>query len=105
MNALLSLACSALLAPANPKIETRLEQVGPVPPNKVLTRSPNQDRAVLLLHGFVVHVFEADVARAAFRPWQVPDALLVRTLQKEADVFSFAYGQNAPLDDLVRDAG
>src|SRR3954451_4762923 len=101
MNALLSLACSALLAPANPKIETRLEQVGPVPPNKVLARSPNQDRAVLLLHGFVAQVFESDVARAAFGPWHVPDALLVKPLQKEPDVFSFAYGQAAPPDDIV----
>src|SRR5262245_694153 len=105
MNALLSLACTALLAPAAPKIETHLEQVGPVSTDKKLTRSPNQDRAVLLLHGFVVHVFESDVSRAAFRPWQVPDALLVKTLQKDADVFSFAYSQNAPLDDIVRDAG
>lgn len=101
---LLPLLCSTLLA-APPKIETRLEQIAPVPPNAKPTRSDGQSRAVLLLHGFIFHLREESVAIPTFRPWQRPDSTLVKALSKEADVYAFAYGQNAPLDDIVRQGG
>src|SRR5438270_9463595 len=100
MNAFLTLACFTLLPP-NPKIETKLTQVGPVPSGDQFVRSPNQTRAVLLLHGFVPQLREAGVHRAAFRPWQVPGSLLVKTLEKDGDVFSFAYSQNVPVDRIA----
>src|SRR5207248_2163903 len=34
-----------------------------------------------------------------------PGCILVNALQREADVFSFAYGQNASLDDVVKQGG
>ncbi len=104
MNPLLLLLCSALLAQA-PKIESRLEQVGPVPPNTEMTRSKGQGRAVILVHGFIFHFREASVSRAAFREWQKPGSVLVKALQKEADVYSFAYTQNASLDEIVKLGG
>src|SRR6266511_4049821 len=101
---ILSLLCSALLLEA-PKVESRLEQVGPVPANGELTRTPKQDRAVILVHGFIFHLRASSVAVPAFRPWQKPGCVLVKVLQNEADVFSFGYGQNACLDDVVKHGG
>lgn len=101
---LLPLLCSTLLSAA-PKVETRFEQVAPVPPNANPTRSPNQQRAVILLHGFIYHQREETVAVPAFRPWQTPDCTLVKALKPEADVYAFAYGQNACLDDIVKQSG
>jgi len=101
MNAFLTLTCLALLPP-NPKIETKLAQVGPVPSGSEFVRSHDQTRAVLLLHGFVAHLRESNVYKAAFRPWQLPGSLLVRTLEKDADVYSFAYSQNVALDQIVQ---
>lgn len=102
MNIVLTVA--ALLLPSA-QIDTRFQQVGPVQADGQLVRSPNQTRAVLLLHGFVAHFKEANVSKAAFRPWQVPESLLVKTLAKEADVFSFGYSQNVALDDIVKAPG
>jgi pimeloyl-ACP methyl ester carboxylesterase len=104
MSLFIPLLCTALLAEA-PKVDSRLEQVGPVPANGQLTRSPNQTRAVILIHGFVAHLRSDSVSKAAFRPWQKPDCLLVKTLQREADVFSFAYGENVTIDVIVQQSG
>ena len=95
----------SILMTANPQIESRLEQVGPVPVNGELTRSIGQTRAVILVHGYYFHLRESHVPRAALRPWQKPGCTLVKTLQKEADVFSFGYGQNASLEDVVKFGG
>src|SRR5205807_6586642 len=87
---------TALLLVAVPQArpETRLEQVAPVAKNKELARSPDHDRAVLLIHGLRVHPVHTDkVARAEFHAWQLPDAALVRKLGKDSDVFAFAYAQ------------
>jgi pimeloyl-ACP methyl ester carboxylesterase len=101
---LLPLLCSSALL-AGPQVETRLEQVAPIPPNGEFTRSEGQKRAVVLIHGFIYHSREASVPKAAFRDWQRPGATLVKTLRQEADVYSFAYSQNVPLDEVVRHPG
>lgn len=101
---ILPLLCAALLSEA-PKVESRLEQVGPIPVNREFARSPKQERAVILVHGFIFHVRGTSVAVPGFRPWQKPGCILVNALQREADVFSFAYGQNACLDDVVKHGG
>src|SRR5439155_22356850 len=37
-----------------------------------------------------------------FRDWQQPGSPLVKRLRKEADVFSFSYGQDFSIDDIVK---
>ncbi len=101
MNCLLPLLFTALVADA-PKVETRFEQVAPVPPNARPARSPDQGRAVVLVHGYIFHLSSTTVGVPAFRDWQRPGSTLVKALGKDADVYSFAYGQNAALDEVVK---
>jgi pimeloyl-ACP methyl ester carboxylesterase len=98
------LAALALLAPAAPSLETLFVQV--VPPIKAgdpMRRSAGQHRAVILLHGLYIHPFsKTNVARAALHGWQKSDSVFVRRLADEADVFSFAYAQTLPADEVAR---
>ncbi len=56
-------------------------------------RSPSQSRAVILGHGLRWRDGLAS-QKANFESWQRPASILVKTLQKDADVFACAYGQN-----------
>src|SRR4051812_34418268 len=95
----LSLLCVLTLLTA-PPVESKFEQVAPETVAGHVRRSPDQTRAVVLIHGF--HFCSAPgVPRAEFRPWQKPEAPLVRELAREADVFAFAYGQDAPLSKIA----
>jgi pimeloyl-ACP methyl ester carboxylesterase len=67
-------------------------------------RSANQTQAVVLLHGFHFHFLDKNVPKAELRPWQKANSPLIKELSKNADVFVFAYGQNAPLDTIVRES-
>src|SRR5947199_4962219 len=96
----LALAC-ALLAPAGPKVESKFEQVAPVPAGGEPARAPGRARAVVLIHGYRLHLHDRSVGRPEFRPWQRPGSALVKELAGDADVFAFAYGQNACLSDVV----
>src|SRR5262245_7646701 len=84
-----------------PVVQTRCEQVAPAPAGEVWARSPKQDRAVLLIHGYRVQLQDQTVARAELRGWQKPSATLVKELAPHADVFAFAYGQDVPIDTIV----
>jgi pimeloyl-ACP methyl ester carboxylesterase len=87
-----------------PAVETQFTQVAPVlrPLLSYWQRSPNQDRAVVLLHGLRPHpISDSAVARAVRSGWQEPGSALVQALGREADVFAFAYGQNAPVDAVA----
>src|SRR5712691_9938409 len=84
MTSLLPLLCSTLLAPVS-KIDSLFEPVAPVPPIAPPARSAGQTRAVVLLHGFIFHFHEASVSKAAYREWQRPGSVLVKTLEKDAD--------------------
>src|SRR5262249_52446122 len=93
--------CAVVLLQA-PRVECRFEQVAPVPANGKPARSPGQTRAVVLIHGYLLHLKASGVPHPRFRDWQVPGSLLVRRLAKEADVFSFSYGQDFSVDDIVK---
>lgn len=83
--------------------ETRFVQVYPAP-GKVnnLKRSPGQQRAVVLIHGLRMHLFDhGSVPEALMRDWQQPESPLVKNLAKGSDVFAFAYGQNVPLEAVA----
>lgn len=92
-----------LFATAEPKIEWRLDQVGPA--RDIYARTDGQTRAVILLHGFIFHFKDASVKKPGSRDWQKPNSLLVKTLEKDSDVFSFGYGQNASLSDIIKHGG
>src|SRR4051812_32005146 len=101
---LYSLTVFLTLAIGGPPVESICLQVAPVPPNNMWLRSPNQTRAVVLIHGFYLHLKDKNVSKAALRPWQHADAPLVKELGKTADVFVFAYGQNGSVDAVVEDS-
>jgi pimeloyl-ACP methyl ester carboxylesterase len=98
---MLTLVCSVLLAA--PRVESRFEQVAPVRAEPA--RSAGQTRAVVLLHGYTIHFRAESVPVPAYRDWQRADSVLVKRLGEEGDVFVFAYGQNAALDDVVAHGG
>src|SRR5262249_43539858 len=57
---------------------------------------------VVLLHGLKPHPFSKEnVTKAIFHGWQLPDSVLVKQLVKEADVYAFAYAQNASVDEVA----
>ena len=82
-----------------PTIDSVCLQVAPA--HEKWTRTPDRKQAAILIHGYYVHVLDKNVAKPQFRAWQKADAPLVKELGKNADVFVFAYGQNASLDSIV----
>ncbi len=105
MFAAASLSCVLILF-APPAVESKFEQVAPAPveAGKVV-RSKEQNRAVVLLHGFRPYPNEEAVVHADFRDWQKAGSLLVKELAKDSDVFSFAYAQNEAIDAIVASTG
>lgn len=97
----MTLACLSYVG--EPAVESIFQQAYPV--TGKLTRSPNQDQAILLVHGFHYHLLDRNVPKATFRPWQTTESLLVKELGKSGDVYSFGYGQNVPLDTIVKKSG
>jgi pimeloyl-ACP methyl ester carboxylesterase len=87
------------------KVETKFIQVHPalVDPSKPI-KSKNHDRAVVLIHGYWLHVSKEEVPHAKFKPWQTAGSVLVSTLAKESDVFAFAYGQCVGVEDVAHHA-
>lgn len=95
---------SAIFWAGDPTVASEFQQVAPKQTDGQLMRSPKQTRAVVLIHGFYYHLTNKNVAKAALRPWQQADSPLVKELGKDADVFTFCYGQNAALDTIVKDS-
>jgi pimeloyl-ACP methyl ester carboxylesterase len=83
-------------------VESRFEQVAPAPANGQPMRASGQARAVVLIHGYLFHFKAATVPHPRFRDWQQPRSPLVKRLSKEADVYSFSYGQDFSVDDIVK---
>jgi pimeloyl-ACP methyl ester carboxylesterase len=82
-------------------VELKFAQVAPEHKTAAtFARSPNQDRAVVLVHGLRWRDGLAS-HRANFESWQRSDSTLVKTLKKDADVFAFAYGQNVAVDRIA----
>jgi pimeloyl-ACP methyl ester carboxylesterase len=101
MTALLVPVLAVLAAPA-PMIEARLVRVAPPEATAGRPEPPRKARAVVLIHGLVLHPLSKDApARAQLRPWQLPGSLLVRRLADGADVFAFAYAQTVPVEDVA----
>src|SRR5436309_15341952 len=98
-----TLAALLALVVAVPSIETRFVQVAPVPGVASAGKRPaDKARAVVLLHGLQLHPFSKEnVTKASFHDWQLPDSLLVKQLAKDADVYAFAYAQNASVDEVA----
>ena len=92
---------STLTLSGTPAVQSVCLQVAPVHNGK-WSRTPNHTQAVLLIHGYHVHLFDKNVPKAEFRPWQKADSPLVKALAKNADVYALAYGQNASLDTIVK---
>jgi pimeloyl-ACP methyl ester carboxylesterase len=88
-------------------VESRFAQVHPLPvvPNTFERRAEHR-RAVILLHGLSMHpISKTRVEQAYFRSWQQPGSQLVLQLGTHADVFSFAYGQNVPVERIAERTG
>lgn len=100
MNTTLPLLC--LLFASGHTIETQFVQVAPPPAQRQWWNAPQKTRAVVLIHGLLVHPFsKTNVGRAHLHSWQLPDCLLVKRLAQEADVFAFAYAQTVSADDIA----
>jgi pimeloyl-ACP methyl ester carboxylesterase len=83
-------------------VQTKFVQVAPgVRSQTVLKRSPGQDRAVVLIHGLTLTQDDAVVRAADLQTWQRPGSPVIQALRGKADVFAFAYGQNAPVDGIA----
>jgi hypothetical protein len=105
MIASLALLGAAALTAA--PVQTKWAQVSPIPrPAAALERSPDRDRAVVLVQGLRPHPFSSrNVARADWHSWQKPGSRLVRALAEDADVFAFAYAQNGAVDQVAQSDG
>ncbi len=106
---MLALLSTLTLVPALPiaPVETFYIQVAPAPrAAKEVLRSPDQDRAVVLIHGLRVHPFNHKlIGRAFLHDWQKPSSLLVQLLGKDSDVYSFAYAQNESVETIAAGSG
>ena len=58
------------------------------------------DRAVVLIHGLMVHPLNADAARHPYpHDWQHPEGDLVRGLAGGFDVYGYSYAQTRAIDE------
>jgi pimeloyl-ACP methyl ester carboxylesterase len=96
-----SLLCVCLY-PSPAEVQTRFVQVHPAQrPQTELNRSPGQGRAVVLIHGLSMTLDDATAARAGLQLWQRPGSPVIQALAGKADIFAFAYGQNASVDRIA----
>jgi hypothetical protein len=95
-------AASLLLAAGAGPPQTLFVQVTPAAAlGGHLVRSGGQDRAVVLIDGLHLHpLHDAAVPKAEFMPWQHADSTFVKLIERDADVFAFAYGQSVPVEDI-----
>ncbi|HTU20557.1 MAG TPA: alpha/beta hydrolase [Gemmataceae bacterium] len=91
-----------LLFASTPTIETSFVQVAPAKDPQHWWNAPGKRRAVVLIHGLLVHPFsKTNVGRPHLHSWQKSDCLLVKRLAQDADVFSFAYAQTVSVDEVA----
>lgn len=85
---------------ASGKLETMFVKVGPMP--GPAGRSPNQERAVVLIHGLGLHLIKKDRAyHPHLRSWQESDSKLVRRLAQDSDVYALAYAQFVTVETIA----
>jgi hypothetical protein len=100
---MLTLLLALLTAQAVPPktVEVLFVKVGPNA--RVVGRSAGQQRAVVLIHGLVLHPIAKDKAtKAELRSWQHQDSNLVKEVSRHADVYSLAYGQTAACEHIAQ---
>lgn len=91
-----------LLFAAEPALETQFVQVASAKGRGAWWQTPEKTRAVVLIHGLLVHPFsKTNVGRAHLHSWQKSDCLLVKRLAQEADVFAFSYAQTVSADEIA----
>jgi pimeloyl-ACP methyl ester carboxylesterase len=91
-----------LLFASTPEVETQFVQVASATARENWWQAPEKTRAVVLIHGLLVHPFSKEnVGRAHVHSWQKPDCLLVKRLAQEADVFAFSYAQTVSADEIA----
>ncbi len=78
-------------------------QVAPVrKPYDQVVRTAGQSQAVILLQGLDLRGDGLDPAHPRFQSWQGSTSPLVAALQGSADVFSIAYAQNLPVEEIAK---
>ncbi len=67
---------------------------------------PKRDRAVVLIHGLLPHVWHPErAAKPEAHDWQVKDGKVVKGLADDADVYGFSYAQTRSVDEVVFSRG
>lgn len=91
-----------LVFASTPTIETQFVQVTPAKESSPWWNAPRKTRAVVLIHGLLVHPFSKNnVTHAHLHGWQKPDCLLVKQLSQDAAVFAFSYAQTVAADEVA----
>ena len=104
---LTTLVIAAVVAagPATPvgrpdAVPTEFWQIRPEPFAAGAAFRKTGDRAVVLIHGLMVHPLNADAAKHPYpHDWQHPDGDLVRGLADGFDVYGFSYAQTRAIDE------
>jgi hypothetical protein len=91
--------CCGFLGEA-PDVRCRFVQVHPAA-QQGPQRTPGRDCAVVLIQGYCFSLTDAEVRAAGLQSWQQPGSHLVKELSAHADVYSFGYGQNVPVDAVA----
>jgi pimeloyl-ACP methyl ester carboxylesterase len=101
---MVSLALLTSLALGQPSsVAAKFVQVAPAPQTTApFVRSKEQDRAVVLIHGYSPQ--PSHRAKATFHSYQHPGSPLVKSLARLSDIFAFAYAQTVPVDDIAGSA-
>ena len=84
-------------------IDVKFAQVSPASTEAGgLTRSANQQRAVVLIQGLAIHPFSgSNVDKADWQGWQSSTSAVVTALGKNSDVFAVAYSQNCAVAGIA----
>ncbi len=90
-------------------VATEMWQVAPDMGEKpwVAPATPSEKTsAVVLIHGLFVHPIAPSKAKQPWlRWWQKPKTEIVTALAKDFDVFSFAYSQTLPVEEVAKSPG
>ncbi len=105
-HAMVAFILSVAIAAETEPVKTRFDQVHPPRVAAEFERSAGEPTVVVLIHGLRIHpVHREKIPLATFHEWQEVGSTLVRKIGEEADVFSFAYGQNVPVSTIAESAG
>lgn len=99
MTSLISVLLASVLSV--PIVDAKFAQVAPIQDSERPVRTADAVRAVVLVQGLYMHPFsDSNVAVAKWHDWQQPESDLVEALGEDSDVFSLAYAQHLPVDQI-----